>query len=405
MRIRDLLHEAYSALAANKARTSLTMLGIIIGISSVIVLVGVGQGATSSVTSSISSLGSNLLVVSPGSTNSGGIRGAAGSATTLKEKDAKAIKEQATNVAAVAMELSGRYQATYKSSNTNSSVIGTEASYADIRSVTMETGTFINDQQVKSTSKVAVLGSTTRDDLFGEGIDPIGSMIKINKIQFKIIGVAEAKGGSGMTSNDSAIFVPISAAQTFLAGKSAISSIDIQASSSDTVYAAQDEVTNIMMSQHNISDASSADFTVTNQADIVSSLSSVTSTLTLLLGAIAGISLLVGGIGIMNMMLTTVTERTREIGLRKAVGAKKKDISSQFLAESVVMTFLGGVIGIALGWSIALVVTSLGVVNATITWQSVALAFGVSALVGVAFGYYPARRAAALNPIDALKYE
>ncbi len=406
MTINDTLSETYSALTRNKVRTGLTMLGIIIGIGSVITLVGVGQGATSSVTSSISSLGSNLLVVSPGSTSSGGVRSSVGSATTLTEKDADAIEEGTTYISNLATVLTGRYQITYKSNNTNTQVTGTESSYGEIRNITVDSGTFLTDQQVKNSSKVAVLGPSTRDDLFGEDVDPTGKIIKINKIQFKVIGVTAEKGGSGIASStDDAIYIPITAAQTFLAGKSSISGINIQAKDAESVDLAQEDINNILLVQHGISDASSADFTVTNQADIVSSLSSVTSTLTLLLGAIAGISLLVGGIGIMNMMLTTVTERTREIGLRKAVGAKNKDISYQFLAESIVLTFVGGFIGVILGWGVAWLVTYLGVVTATVTWSSVFLAFGVSALVGIIFGYYPAKKAASLKPIDALKYE
>jgi len=406
MTLRDIFSETYSALSGNKARSGLTVLGIVIGISSVIVLVGVGQGVTASVTSSISSLGSNLLVVYPGASRAAGpVSGGAGSAQTLTQEDADAIKEQVSGVSTLAIELSKRYQVTYKGNNTNTQTIGTESSYAEIRNVTVENGSFISEQQVKNVSKVAVLGPTTSETLFGEGADPIGQMIKINKIQFKVIGVTKSKGGSGPSNSDDIIYVPISAAQRFLAGKSSISSIDVQAESQDTLDATQQEITTLLLSRHNISDATSADFSVMNQADIVSSLSSVTGTLTLLLGAIAGISLLVGGIGIMNMMLTTVTERTREIGLRKAIGAKSQDISIQFLAEAVMLTFFGGLIGILLGWGIAALVTYLGVITTQITWQSVALAFGVSALVGIIFGFYPARRAAALKPIDALRYE
>jgi len=404
MRIRDLISETYSAISGNKARSGLTMLGIVIGISSVIVLVGVGQGATASVTSSISSLGTNLLVVSPGSTTTSGVRSSMGTATTLTEDNAEAIKEEAAFIANLDVELSGRYQITYKSNNTNSTVIGTDENYADVRSVTLESGSFISAQQVTNKSKVAILGSSVRDDLFGEDVDPTGKTIKINKVQFKVIGVAESEGGTGSTT-DSAIFVPITAAQTFLAGSTSISSIAIEAIDADSVDLAKSEITEILLAQHNIVSEDEADFSITSQADLVDSLSSVTGTLTLLLGAIAGISLLVGGIGIMNMMLTTVTERTREIGLRKAVGAKRADISMQFLTEAVTLTFFGGAIGIILGWGIAWFITYLEVITTAVTIQSVALAFGVSALVGIIFGFYPANKAASLKPIDALKYE
>ncbi|MFH0829132.1 MAG: ABC transporter permease [Candidatus Kerfeldbacteria bacterium] len=406
MMVGDLFTETYAALSGNKVRSGLTMLGIVIGISSVIALVGVGQGATSSVTSSISSLGTNLLTVSPGaSRNAGLVSGGFGSATTLTKTDAEAIRTELQNIDAVAVELSRRYQVTYKGNNTNTQVIGTESSYAGIRNVSIASGTFITDQQVKDYTKVAVIGPTVRDDLFGEGTDPIGMTIKINKIQFKIVGLTTTKGGAGFNNPDQYIYVPVSAAQRFLAGKTSISSIDVQASSQKTTSTVKQDITALLLERHNISDSTLADFTVVNQADLVSSLSSVTNTLSILLGSIAGISLLVGGIGIMNMMLTSVTERTREIGLRKAVGAKSSDISMQFLAEAVTLTFIGGIVGILLGWGVAFGVTKAGLVTAKVTWTSVGMAFGVAALVGIIFGFYPARRAARLKPIEALKYE
>jgi len=406
MTLGDLFSETSSNLFGNKVRSGLTMLGIVIGISSVIVLVGVGQGATQKVTSNISSLGSNLITISPGSSrNAGPVSGGAGSATTLTVDDAKALKSQMTFAATIAVELTRRYQITYKGNNTNAQVVGTEAAYSTIRNVGVASGAFITDQQSQNYAKVAVIGSNIRDELFGVDTDPIGLVIKINKIQFKVIGVTATKGGSGINTSDNSIYVPINTAQRFLAGKASISSIDIQAKDKNSLSQAQQEATNILLVRHNISDSSSADFRVQNQADLVSSLTSVTSTLTLLLGAIAGISLLVGGIGIMNMMLTTVTERTKEIGLRKAIGAKSRDISWQFLMEATLMTFIGGIIGVLLGWALAAIFTKTGLITAVVTWGSVILAFGVAALVGIVFGYYPARRAARLKPIEALKYE
>ena len=402
----DLFSETYSALTSNKARSGLTMLGIVIGISSVIVLVGVGQGATASVTSSISSLGSNLLIVSPGASKAAGpVSGGSGSATTLTSADADALKAGLPDAKAIAVELSKRYQVTAKGTNTNTSVIGTEVIYPEVRNITIDTGTFFSSTQVKSAAKVVVLGPTARDTLFGTGSDALGKSIKISGVQFKVIGVSVAKGGSGFTNTDSNLYVPLSSAQRYLAGRSSISSIDIEAKDAASVSLAQQETSDILLARHHISDPTLADFSVLNQADVVSSLSTITGTLTLLLGAIAGISLLVGGIGIMNMMLTTVTERTREIGLRKAVGAKRNDISLQFLVEAVMLTFTGGLIGVLLGIAIALAVTASGVITASVSWQSVVLAFGVSALVGIIFGLYPASRAARLRPIDALKYE
>jgi putative ABC transport system permease protein len=405
--LRDLFSETYAALTGNKIRSGLTMLGIVIGISSVIALVGIGQGATASITASISALGSNLLMISPGaSRNAGPVSGGFGSATTLTQDDANAIQVDVPEVKAMDIELSKRYQITYKGNNTNTTVIGTQPSYAQVRNVAVASGSFITAFQLKNYSRIVVIGPTLEKTLFGAGnINPIGQQININNTPFTVVGVLQAKGGSSFSSSDTMAFIPLSTAQRYLAGGFSISSIDVEATNANTVNIAQQEITNLLLARHGISDPTQADFTILNQADVESSLSSVTGTLTTLLGAIAGISLLVGGIGIMNMMLTTVTERTREIGLRQAIGAKKADISLQFLTEAIMLTFIGGAIGIILGWGIAQVVTSLGIVTATVTLQSILLAFGVSALVGIIFGFYPARSAAALKPIDALKYE
>jgi len=407
MRFKDLILETYSALFSNKIRSGLTMLGVVIGISSVIVLVGIGQGATSSVASSISELGSNLILVSPGSTNFGGVRSAMGNATTLTEEDAEAIVAEVNSVSEVASVVNSRQQITYKSNNTNAQIIGTEASYASIRNIVIASGDFITTQDEKSVSKVVVIGPSIGETLFGEDVDPIGKVIKINKIQFKVTGLTQSKGGSSTDSSDYAVYVPLTTAKRYLTGRStaSISSINTKAIDEDSVALAKQEINSLLLSRHNIADSNSADFSVSTQEDLMSSLSTVTQTLTILLGAIASISLLVGGIGIMNMMLTTVTERTREIGLRKAIGAKNHDISIQFLAESVALTFISGVVGVALGLGIALAVTALGWVTSVVTWQSVVLSFGICAFVGIAFGLYPANKAAKLKPIEALRYE
>jgi len=410
MRISDLFQETYSALTANKVRSGLTVLGIVIGIGSVIAMVSVGQGSSASIESSIQSLGSNLLMVSPGAQKSVGakISSGRGSMQTLKQTDADAIQEQISLAKAVAPELSGRYQVTAKGTNTNTSILGVTASYSPTRDINTAAGSFISEQNNKSLAKVAVLGPTAKDDLFGEDTadeDVIGKKIKINKIEFKVIGVAEAKGGTGFNSQDDKIFIPLTTAQRFLAGSNYVSTIYIEVIDQDSMILAQEEITSLLLQLHNISDATLADFSLMSQSDIIESVSSISDTLTVLLGSIAGISLIVGGIGIMNMMLTTVTERTREIGLRKAIGAKKKDISSQFLIESVVITLIGGIVGSLLGWLISLGVAYFGDTATVITSWSIFLAFGVSAFIGIAFGYYPARRAASLNPIEALRYE
>ena len=407
MTIKDTLEETYTALSANKTRSGLTVLGIVIGIASVIALVSIGQGATSSITSSIQSLGSNLLVITPGAQRSPGgfgVSGGRGGAKTLTPDDAASLTSVA-NIKEVASEVSGRYQVTAAGTNTNTSVDGVSASYADIRNVQVSEGSFISDEQSTSLSKVAVIGPTTRDDLFGAGAEAIGQTIRIKNIEFKVIGVTVAKGGSGFSNADDIIYVPVVTAQRFLAGNSYLTTIDVQAVSADSMTQAQADITSLLLTRHHISDSTAADFSVLNQADILASASSITATLTYLLGAIAGISLLVGGIGIMNMMLTTVSERTREIGLRKAIGAREGDISKQFLIEAIALTVVGGIIGILLGAIISFGVNYSGVVKTSVSFSAVALSFGVSALIGIVFGYYPARRAATMNPIEALKYE
>jgi putative ABC transport system permease protein len=407
MTIIDIIEETYSALSGNKVRSGLTMLGIVIGISSVIAMVAIGQGAQGSIQSSIQSIGSNLVLVMPGQQRGAGmqVRGGQGSARTLTQEDADAIVKEITLAKAVSPELSGRYQVVSKGTNTNTSVIGTTAAYPTVRNVEIDQGSFITDQNVQSLSKVAVLGPTVLTDLFGEGATAVGQTIRIKGIEFKVIGATKAKGGSGFSNQDDTIFIPLTTAQRFLAGDTYVTTISVQAESADSMTEIQQQITDLLLQRHHISDPTQADFNIMNQADIIATASSITGTFTILLAAIAGISLVVGGIGIMNMMLTTVTERTREIGLRKAIGAKRKDISMQFLVEAVMLTFIGGAIGVVLGWVISFGITYSGVLQTQVTLSSVLMAFGVSAGIGIIFGYYPARRAASLNPIEALRYE
>jgi putative ABC transport system permease protein len=407
MKNSDLLHETYSALSANKARSGLTMLGIIIGIASVIAMTAIGQGAQNSVSASIQSIGANLVMVMPGAVRTfGGPSGGRGGAQTLTVDDADAIASQVSNVNAVVREVTAREQVIGTGTNTNTSITGTEPSYLAVRNVAIDEGNFITDQNVASGDKVAVLGPTTRDDLFGVGATGVvGQTVRISGSEYTVIGITVSKGGSGFSNADDMIFVPYTTAQRYLSGNKYLSEIDVQATSSDVSTQVQNDITSLLLTQHNISDPTKADFNVLNEASIIATASSVTGTFTTLLAAVAGISLLVGGIGIMNMMLTTVTERTREIGLRKAIGAKKRDINKQFLVEAIMLTFIGGVIGVILGWLIAFGVTYLGILQASVSVSSIVLAFSVSALIGIIFGYYPARRAAQLNPIDALRYE
>jgi putative ABC transport system permease protein len=407
MKTSDLIEETYSALLSNKVRSGLTVLGIIIGIGSVIAMVSIGQGAQNSITSNIESLGANLVIVTPGAQRGAGgyqVSAGRGSSQTLTNEDADAIS-QISLVQAVAPELSGRYQVTAKGTNTNTSVDGVTSAYLSVRNVQIDSGSFISDQNNQDIARVAVLGPTVSSDLFGDGVDPIGQEIRIKEMTFTVIGVTKAKGGTGFGSQDDMIFIPVITAQKFLAGKDYLSTINVQAIDQNSMSDLQSQITDLLLSRHKITDPTLADFSVINQSDLVSSASSITNTLSLLLGSIAGISLVVGGIGIMNMMLTTVTERTREIGLRKAIGAKKKDISIQFLTEAVMLTFIGGIFGVLFGWLASVLITQLSSTATQVSLSSVLLAFGVSAGIGIVFGYYPARRAASLNPIEALRYE
>ena len=410
MKLSDTLEETFLALLSNKARTGLTILGIIIGISSVIVMVSVGQGATLSIQTSIESTGSNLLMITPGATRNLGysVRSAGGTAKTLTIEDANAIANEISSVKYMTPEVTGRYQVVYKGNNTNTSIMGTSDTYTQVRNLNVDQGLFITSQNVENTSRVAVLGPTVVTNLFGADAvadDAIGQTIKINKMEFKVIGVTKTKGGSGFQNQDDMIYVPYTVSQKYFSGNKYLSEIDLQISSSNLMTSAQNEITSLLLTRHDIADSANADFSIQNQADILSSISSVSQTLTILLGAIAGISLLVGGIGIMNMMLTTVTERTREIGLRKAIGAKAKDITLQFLTEAVVLTFSGGIVGVFLGWIISWGIKYFNFYQTQVSFMSVLLAVVVSAAIGIIFGYYPAKRAAKLNPIEALRYE
>jgi len=410
LRIGDVVEEALIAISTNKVRSGLTVLGIVIGIASVIALTALGQGSQASITASIEAAGSNLLTVSPGvQRGTGGVRGAIGSARSLTPDDADAIA-QLPLAATVAPQVTGRYQVVASSGNSNVQVVATTSAYQTVRNVQVANGTFFSDQQVDDSSRVAVLGSQVATDLFGDpaagGSDPLGQTIRIKSSKFSIIGVAAAKGGVGPENADSAIYVPLSTGQRLLAGQATyLSSASVQAANQQSMTQLQTDITNLLLERHGISDPDSADFFVLNQADLASTATSATRTLTLLLAAVAGISLVVGGIGIMNMMLTTVTERTREIGLRKAIGAKRRDVSLQFLVEAVVLTFASGFIGVVLGWFISWALTRFADMESVVTIQWILLAFGLSALIGIVFGFYPARRAAGLNPIEALRYE
>jgi putative ABC transport system permease protein len=409
MLTRDLFEETYWALSANKVRSFLTILGIVIGIGSVIAMIAIGQGAQSSIANSIQSAGANLLTIMPGAARGVGVQVSAGrgSSQTLTQDDAAAISQQVALIKAVSPEFTRRSQITAKGTNTNTQVLGVIPDYTTVHNIQIDQGEFISNQQNTNASRVAVLGPTARDDLFGTGANALGQNIVINSQQFKIIGIAASKGGTGFNNPDNYVYIPLAAMEHFLAGDTSgyVSDIAVSVTDQASMDEAQNQITDLLLTRHKITDPTLADFSIVNQADIVASASTVTNTFTILLASVAGISLLVGGIGIMNMMLTTVTERTREIGLRKAIGAHKTDVTKQFLAEAVMLTVLGGIIGVLLGWLLSVAVTRFAGIATSVSMSSIVLAFGVSAAIGIIFGYYPARRAASLSPIEALRYE
>lgn len=401
----DIIQETYAAITINKVRSGLTTLGIVIGIGSVIAMVSIGQGAAGQIQSSIEGLGSNLLTVLPGVVQPGRgiVSSGRGAAQTLKNDDVDLLR-QISGVEYVSPELQRRFQIVSPAgTNTNSTIIGATAQYPNVRNVSVSQGSFIAEGQLRSMARVAVLGPTVAKDLFTDS-DPIGKTIRINKVNFKVIGVLQVKGSGGFFNPDDTVFVPLTTMQKILAGADFLSTIAISVQEKNLMPQVQDDATSLLAAKHRV-DPQNPDFSIVSQADILGTLTQVTNTFTIFLASIAGISLLVGGIGIMNMMLTTVTERTREIGLRKAIGATKRDISMQFLAEAVALTFLGGVVGVIFGWSLSFAAQQLAGIATSVSFSSILLAFGVSAAIGIIFGYYPARRAAALNPIEALRYE
>ena len=406
MDLQELITESLSTLTLNKVRTGLAMLGVIIGIGSVIALVSLGQAGQKSITSQIQSLGSNLLTISPGSQFSGGVQGG-GNVATLTYNDAKAIASSSliTTVESVSAEYSSRAQIVAGKNNTNTTVTGVLPEYAEIRNTTISLGTFITQRNVDSMSKVAILGPVTATDLFGEGANPVGKTIRISGQVFKVIGVTEEKGGAGFMSQDDIVYIPLTTAQKLLFGVDYVSSISVSAINEDIMTQAQEEIGSLLLSRHKIKDPEQADFRIMSQEDILSTMTQITDTFTTLLSGIAAISLVVGGIGIMNIMLVTVTERTREIGLRKALGAKGTAITTQFLIQAVTITFIGGLIGTILGIGVSLGLTGMMNLPFVLSISSIALAFLVSVGIGILFGWYPAQKAAKLQPIEALRYE
>ncbi len=425
MKVYDSFRSALQSLVTNKLRSALTMLGVIIGVASVIAMVAVGNGASAQVQATILSLGSNLITVTPSNLSDQGLKGAGAQSQNLTEADMRALQDQlGGSIKAVEAEQgAGRWQVTIAGNNTNVNVQAVTELYPAVRDWNLQTGEFFIKDDVNGTQQVAVLGATTAANLFGDA-DAVGQTIQLRQVfggggqggaqrarilNFKVVGVLEPKGSTFGFSRDDQILVPLTVGQKILTGRrDVVNQIVVKAVDSDSMQQTTDDTFNVLLARHKITDPQSADFTVTNQNDTLSALNQVTGTFTLLLGAIGGISLLVGGIGIMNIMLVTVNERTREIGIRKAVGARRRDIMWQFLIESVALTGLGGVLGILLGWSITQAVERIPQAQGLqllITPGTVIVAVGVSVAIGIVFGLYPAMRAARLHPIQALRYE
>ena len=396
---------ALRALRRNKLRSSLTALGIIIGVASVVAMVAVGNGAQARIESKVAALGQNLLTIFAGSRRSGGVNSGLGSASAITLADANAIRMEVTDVVAISPEVSTSAQAIANGRNWSTSVVGESPDYLKIRDWNLDSGSMFTDREVRSAAKVAVIGSKTARELFGP-LDPVGQTLRIKNIPFVIIGLLASKGaGMGGQNQDDRVIIPFTTAMKRVTGDKYLRSVNVQVVSSERMEVAQQQIASLLRQRHHLGAGRDDDFNIFNQKEIADTVGSISRIITLLLGAIGGISLLVGGIGIMNIMLVSVTERTREIGIRIAIGAQPGDIRLQFLIEAITLSLLGGLIGVLMGVGISQLIGLVADFKAIVSTGSIILAFSVSSAIGIFFGLYPASKAAALDPIDALRYE